>query len=207
MGRRTRGITYETGVSGKQTCHLRCVSSSQNSVLLLTDSNGRNIVSPQVVSCRSELFTFNAISIPGGMMSHGCDELEFGRKVDNISIVILALGTNDINRGSCSFNHNIEKKCRKLVEVCQRKYPQCQVCCTNWLKQLKLVGSGCVTPEMLASALLLYNTAPMTSHVNQILAQCGRREVSVQTQKISARSGMVDKYAYVNPKISDTSRN
>lgn len=125
MGKRTPPQRYRIGVSGKQTCYLHAESQQLPSVLLLTDS--RNIVCPQVVSCTSEYFTLNAISIPGGKMNHGCIELEFGKKFKQVDIVILALGTNDLASRN---NHNhvpIEAECRQLVGVCQKQYPQSQV--------------------------------------------------------------------------------
>ncbi|XP_077975868.1 uncharacterized protein LOC144431937 [Styela clava] len=145
-GSRTRSVFYSNGISGKPTAYLR--SSCTNHlphVLLLTDSNGRNLVKPKkVVISKSCEFNFSVCTIPGGKLSHGIAEISHGTVFKNVDLIILALGTNDL-RGSCASHARIiEDDLLSLLNVVGQVYVKAKVVLSMILPQTG-THAGCVT--------------------------------------------------------------
>ncbi|XP_039260157.2 uncharacterized protein LOC120336527 [Styela clava] len=128
-GFRTRPVFYNRGVSGKQSATRYPRNVSRKPLLLLVmDSNGRNIVRPEIVNPSPNVsFDFAAISIPGGKTFHACTELRhLPRCHHKVSHVVLALGTNDMFEGMPVLRQ-FRTRVENLIGVAEAVYPGAKI--------------------------------------------------------------------------------
>nr|XP_039273931.1 uncharacterized protein LOC120347882 [Styela clava] len=138
-GFRTRPITYRRGVSGKQTAYLRAELDGRPRLLLLSDSNSRNLVLPRVVvpsvSCP---FSFSVICLPGGTMRHGVAELRNTTPFPSVDYLVIALGTNDVasyQESEKNFSSYFHGRAIEIIDECKRVYPGSKILLAKILPQ------------------------------------------------------------------------
>ena len=67
------------------------------------------------------------MSIPGGVINDGTTQMKHDTFFGNIAFVILAMGTNDIQRNGKNFEQKIKEDLIQQIKTCQRVYPAAQV--------------------------------------------------------------------------------
>ncbi|XP_077975818.1 uncharacterized protein LOC144431919 isoform X2 [Styela clava] len=138
-GFRTRPVAYPRGAataSGKQTAYLRSPKEQHRPhLLLLSDSNIRNITFPKVVSpSPSSPFSLSSICLPGGQLRHGVAEILGTEAFPEVDYLLLALGTNDV-AGSGGWGKQSREYAEKLIGASQQAYPGVKILLAKILPQ------------------------------------------------------------------------
>nr|XP_039258795.1 uncharacterized protein LOC120335363 [Styela clava] len=96
-----------------------------NHVLLVTDSNGRNLVNPQVVRVPKKCkFDLSVVAIPGGRISHGQKEILDGRHFEKLDFLICALGSNNFSNNCQEHTIDILEELESFTAAVQIIYPR-----------------------------------------------------------------------------------
>nr|XP_039252458.1 uncharacterized protein LOC120329743 [Styela clava] len=135
-GFRTKVVPWRRGASGKLTEYLFSARSHENHVLLVTDSNGRNLVNPQVVRVPKKCkFDLSVVAIPGGRISHGQKELLDGRHFEKLDFLICALGSNNFSNNCQEHTIDILEELESFTAAVQIIYPRVKIVFAKILAQ------------------------------------------------------------------------
>ena len=72
-------------------------------------------------------FSFSAISIPGGIIRNATFQLKHGTFFENISVINLAMGTNDVLKNGKNFEEIFEKDLIQQIKTCRTMYNKAEV--------------------------------------------------------------------------------
>ena len=72
-------------------------------------------------------FLFSALSIPGGIIRNATFQLKHGTFFKNTSVIILAMGTNDVLKNGKNFEKIFEKDLIQQIETCRTMHNKAEV--------------------------------------------------------------------------------